>query len=97
MSDLASQIADIERELLALTANQPPNPAQITIFKKTYTSNVNFETKTIYFTDGNPRWINVYTSVWGVYLLYEVDQLKIRVVDAGTVFTIVSLGDFTIG
>lgn len=96
MSSVEVEIADIERELLALTADQPPNPAQITTFSVTRTSVGANEVKTIVFDASAPRWIDVYTTADLVYLYADSGQLKVEAVNAGTTYTLVSLGSFSV-
>lgn len=94
MSNVETQIADIERELLALTGDQPPNPAQITTYRVSRTTAINFEEKSIIFEDGLMRYVQVYTPADMVYLKYEPPYLKVQAVTAGTTYTVVSLGAF---
>lgn len=100
MSSLEVEIADIERELLALSGNQPPNPAQIKTYAVTRTSTVSNEVKTISFVDGSPRFTQVFastlsTSLVNIYL--QSGQLKVIAYgSAGKQYTVTSLGEFSL-
>jgi methionine synthase I (cobalamin-dependent) len=95
MSSVIDQIADIERELLALTANQPPNPAQIATFRVDYTSVGADEIKTIVFDDV-PRFIQIYgLSNQAAYIYYSGGQLKAKIIIPST-NTLISLGAFSL-
>ena len=99
MSSVEQELADIERELMALTGNQPPNPAQVITFRQTRTPTVNDEIKTIVFEGGITRFAQVFyedTSTNYVYLYYEGGNLKVLASQAGSPYTIVSLGAFNI-
>lgn len=99
MSNVAEQVAQIERELLALTSNQPPNPAQITTFKVTHTTAVNAEVKTIVFDDGVPRFIQLFAIAANSvsYIFEDAGQLKVKEYGmAGSTYTLVSLGAFSL-
>ncbi len=96
MDSLDSQVADIERELLALTANQPPNIRQLSIFKVVRVALVDNEIKTIAFNDGLPRFTQAYSlSDTYAQILFESGVLKVRLNGyAGDTYAVVSLGAF---
>lgn len=99
MSSLEVEIANIQKELLALTGDQPPNPAQIVTFKVDRTTTVNSEVKTIVFDDGVPRFIQLFylsdTSV--SYIYQDAGQLKVKCYGlAGSQYSLVSLGSFSL-
>lgn len=100
MPSVARQIADIERELLALTSDQPLNPSQITTFKVTRTSAVSNEVKTLVFDDGIARFtklFNIGSAANAAYLYYDAGSLKVLAAGSpGAVYTLVSLGAFTL-
>lgn len=99
MSDLATEIADIERELLALTADQPPNPSQIVTYKVSRTTTVTDEVKTIVWDDGIPRFIQLFgIADSGVaYIYYDSGSLKVKAYGASPrTYTLVSIGAFSL-
>lgn len=99
MSSLEVEIADIERELLALSGNQTPNPAQIATFKVTRTTVATDEVKTIAFGDGVARFVQVYgiSGAAEPYVYYVGGDLKVMAEGApGVVYSVVSLGAFSL-
>ena len=94
MSNIETELADIERELLALTGNQPPNPAQITTFAVSGISAAPFEEKTIVFEGGDTRWIQIYSDNAIIYP--NGSDLKVIIITNGIPYTVISLGEFTL-
>ena len=98
MDSVDSQVADIERELLALTANQPPNPNQMPLYTQVGVTSSDPQVFDIVFDDGIIRLMKAFTTP-GNYatLSYYLGGMQIYV--AGTppvTFTVVSLGKFSI-
>lgn len=99
MSNVVDQIAAIERELLALTANQPPNPYSIVTYKVTRTTTVDDEVKTIQWVDGIKRFISVYVTsgTANAPILVDGSNLKIYVAgSSGITYEAISLGEFNL-
>ena len=99
MSDVVKQVADIERELLALTANQPPNPADIVTYRVNRTTTVNDEIKTIVWTDGVPKYIQIYVTAGtgNAPILVSGADLKVFVSgNAPITYAAISLGEFSL-
>lgn len=99
MSSVEKQIAQIQKELMALTGNQPPNPSQIATFRVDRTTTVNEEIKTIVWDDGAPRFIQLFylsdTSV--SYIYKDGSDLKVKCFgNAGSQYVLVSLGAFSL-
>jgi hypothetical protein len=98
MADLAFEIADIEKELLALTGNQPPNPNKMPIYTVSGVSASDPQVRTIVFDDGIIRLTKAFAEPGGyAFISYVSGNLELYV--AGVVpvdFTVVSLGKFTI-
>jgi hypothetical protein len=99
MTDLAKQVSTIETELLALTANQPPNPYDIVTYKVTRTTTVVDEIKTIVWDDGIAGFIEVYVTSGSANapILVDSGQLKIFVSGAsGITYVAISLRGFSL-
>ena len=99
MRSVIDQISDIEKELLALTADQPPNPAQIGTFKVSRTTTVDDEIKTIVFNDGVSQFVQTYVVSGSANAPIVVDggALKVFVSGlAGITYVVVSLGEFSL-
>lgn len=99
MSSVEVQIADIERELLALTGNQPPNPRQIGTFRVDRTTTVNNEEKTIVFDDGVPKFVRAYLISGFAFVSILTDSGDLKVVvggDAPVDYAVVSVGAFSL-
>lgn len=99
MSNIVNEIAAIEKELLALTGNQPPNPASIVTYKVTRTTTVDDEVKTIVWDDGVPRFVKVYVTDGTANAPIVVDggDLKIFVAGAKPItYVAISLGEFSL-
>lgn len=97
--DIAVQISKIEDEILALTANQPPNPYSIVTFKVTRVTAVNDEVKTIVWDDGIPGFISVYVTSGSANapVLVDAGQLKIFVSgNAGITYVAIALRGFSL-
>lgn len=97
--NIALQVANMERELLALSADQPPNPNQITTFKVIRTTTSDDEIRTIAFEAGAPRFIQLFQEFGNAsaYIYLDGIQLKVRAQGlAGITYTLVSLGAFTL-
>ncbi len=98
MTDLIEEVADIERELLALTANQPPNPNQMPIYTQVGITSIDPQVFNIVFDDGIIRLTKSFTSP-GNYatISYYLGNLQVYVSGTAPVtFTVVSLGKFSI-
>ncbi len=97
MDSLDSQVADIERELLALTANQPPNPNQMPLYTVTGTTSADPEIYIVVFEDGIIRVLNAYVSTGSVIISYYLGNLEIYLYSASPIdFQAVSLGKFSL-
>lgn len=98
MSNVAKQIADIERELLALTGNQPPNPNQMPLYTVTASTSSDPQLFTIVFDDSIIRLTKAFAEPGGqANIGFESGDLKVLV--GGSVptdFTVVSMGAFTL-
>ncbi len=97
MADLAKELADIERELLALTGNQPPNPSQMQIYTVTSSTVSNPQTIKIVFDDGIIRLTNAYAITPGGLLNISFNLGNLELYIGGTApisFVVVSLGSF---
>lgn len=98
MSNVVEQIAEMQKELLALTANQPPNPNQMPIYTVSGSSTTDPQVKTIIFDDGVIRLTKAFAEPGGyAYISYFGGNLELYV--AGSVpvdYTVVSLGKFSI-
>lgn len=98
MSNVAKEIAEIEKELLALTGDQPPNPADIVTCKVTRVTTVNDEIKTIVWADGVPKFVNIYVTAGSgnASILVSGADLKVYVSgNAPVTYVGVSLGEFS--
>lgn len=98
MDSLEELIADIERELLALTGNQPPNPANIVTYKVTRTTTAVDEIKTIVWDDGIAGYIEIYVTSGSANapILVNSGLLKVFVSGAsGITYTGISLRGFS--
>jgi len=98
MADLAKELADIERELLALTGNQPPNPNQMPLYTVTGSTSTDPQVYTLVFTDGIIRLTKAFAPP-GAYALMSYYLGNLQVYVAGTApvnFTVVSLGEFSL-
>lgn len=98
MTDLAKQVADIERELLALTGNQPPNPNQMPIYTQVGITSIDPQVFNIVFDDGIIRLTKSFTSPGNYAMIsYYLGNLQVYVQGTPPVtFTVVSLGKFSI-
>lgn len=99
MSNVVDQIASMKNELLALTGNQPPNPADIVTFKVTRTTTVNDEIKTIVWADGVKKYIEIYliSGTASLPILVSGADLKVYVSGNSPVtYTCISLGAFSL-
>lgn len=96
MIDVSEQIAEIEKELLALTANQPPNANQMPLYTVTAVATVTPQIFTVVFDDGIIRLTKAFTSPGNyAYVTYIGGALKIST--SGTPpfnITVVSMGAF---
>lgn len=93
MSSVEVQIADIERELLALTGNQPVNPGQIVTYRQDGVSTLDAEEKTVVFDDGIPRFLQLYGDA---ILVFVSGDIRVSIANAGTPYTLISLGAFNL-
>lgn len=91
MNDIAKELADIEIELLKLTGNQPPNPAQITTYVVAHTPGSNQEEKTIVFESGVKQYVEVYGSA---VIFLDSGTLKVIGFTSGSTYRVISLGAF---
>ena len=97
MDSLDSQVADIERELLALTGNQPPNPNQMPLYTVTGTTTADPEIYIVVFEDGIIRVLNAYVASGGVIVSYYLGNLELYFSGATSIdFQAVSLGKFSL-
>lgn len=92
MSDVVQEIARLEKELLALTGNQPPNPANLTTYRVDRTSTMDFEYRTVQFVSGTPSYLQLYGDA---LLLFISGDIVVRA-DNGVSYTVISLGDFNL-
>lgn len=96
MSDVVEQISSLEHELLALTANQPPNPNQMPLYTVTGVTSTDPEVFTIVFEDDIIRLTKAFTDP-GDYAIISYFAGNLEVYVAGTApanFTVVSMGAF---
>lgn len=95
--DVPTEIANIERELLALAANQAPAPRQISTFVRTVNITGPNDTITVTFPQG-VKLFQAYSgngqSEWTVSISGNVVTFNIYTTD--TTFTVVSLSEFSI-
>jgi hypothetical protein len=99
MDSVEKQIADIERELLALTGNQPPNPAQLQLYTVTSFTITDPQQIRIVFDDGIIRVTNAYVTTVGgiIHMSYHLGYLELYVGGTPPIdFTVVSLGSFSL-
>lgn len=97
MSNLVAEIAYIEKELLKLTGNQPPNPRQIKTFIQDHSPATDLEEKAIVFEDGLAKFVQVYLVSGNASLSIVADGPNLRIVTVGTVpytYRTVSIGAF---
>jgi hypothetical protein len=98
MDNLIDELSRIEKELVALSGNQPPNPSQIGTYRIDRTTTVLNETKTVVFS-GLPQYIQVFNTTPGSYvgIEYVGGNITINVAgSSGTTYSVVSLGDFSL-
>lgn len=98
MDNLIDELSHIEKELVALSGNQPPNPSQIGTYRIDRTTTVLNETKTVVFS-GLPQYIQVFNTTPGSYvgIEYVGGNITINVAgSSGTTYSVVSLGDFSL-
>lgn len=100
MADLAKELADIERELLALTGNQPPNPAQLATKDVISVTATNPQVVKIVTPDGIPKFTRAHVispSNGKLTMSYVAPNLEIYLYDAAPItFVVSSLGEFTL-
>ena len=97
MSNVVEQIAEMEKELLALTGNQPPNPNQMPLYTVTGTTTADPEIYIVVFEDGIIRVLNAYVSTGSVIISYYLGNLEIYLYSASPIdFQAVSLGKFSL-
>lgn len=98
MSSVDLQLSELERELLAISANQAPSPAQIVTFDKTINIPSGSSVHQAIFTQG----IKLYQAYSGSGRVeWETSVSPGQVIftiyaDTATTFTVVSLSDFTL-
>ncbi len=98
MDNLIDELSRIEKELVALSGNQPPNPSKIGTYRIDRTTTVLNETKTVVFS-GLPQYIQVFNTTPGSYvgIEYVGGNITINVAgSSGTTYSVVSLGDFSL-
>ncbi len=97
MSNVVEQIAEMEKELLALTGNQPPNPNQMPLYTVTGTTTADPEIYIVVFEDGIIRVLNAYVSTGSVIISYYLGNLELYFYTASPIdFQAVSLGKFSL-
>jgi len=98
MDNLIDELSRIEKELVALSGNQPPNPSQIGTYRIDRTTTVLNETKTVVFS-GLPQFVQVYNRdpSSAISTEYVGGDLEINVYGAiGSSYSVVSLGEFSL-
>jgi hypothetical protein len=99
MIDVVERLAVIERELVALTGNQPPNPSQIGTFEYLITMVDTNQRYTIIF-DGTPKFFQLYSVTSNVRpseIVFVDPHFEIELFgDVGEQVKIVSLGAFNV-
>lgn len=98
MSSVDEQIAELERELLAISSNQAPAPSQVVTFDNTINIPAGASQHQAIFTQGVKLYqaysgsgrVEWDTSVSGGQVVFTTYA------DTATTFTVVSLSDFTL-